>query len=159
MAKLNEMDYPTYPDNCYSFDVASQTNYSYSFFRFYFDHKFNYSAKIFIEDRMLALKRSNPLAKFSTHGPTIANADFEFKGYVVEIEQEIFDEKDEDINCKDYPNDKFSTFSDCDQDYMHNWMEKILNLFGRPGAKMKQQRMQQINLWGSRGLHQSGGPI
>ena len=121
--KLVEMEYPNYPHNCHSLDVASQT-FKPSYVRFDFEHTSQYSAKIFIEDRMLALKRTNPFSKFSTDSPTIENTDFTFKGYVVEVKQEIFDEKDTDINCRHYPNEKFSSYSDCDQNYMQNWMQK-----------------------------------
>ena len=123
-AKLEKMEYPNYPDNCYSLDVTSHTNHPHSFVRFDFDHNPQYSANIFIEDRLLALKRSSPFSKFSTDGPTLSNTNFESKDYVVEIEQEIFDEKDKNINCKNYPNEKFSSYSDCDQKYMESWMEK-----------------------------------
>ena len=76
---------------------------------------------------MATLKRANAFAKFSTSGPMITNADGKYKGYVLEIEQEIFDEKDEKIGCQNYPTELFSTYHDCDKNYIRNWMENHMS--------------------------------
>ena len=70
------------------------------------------------------MKRANALAKFSTDGPKIVNTYEKYKAYILEIEQEIFDEEDAKIGCQNYPTELFSTFNDCDQNYTRNWMEK-----------------------------------
>ena len=43
-------------------------------------------------------------------------------GYALEIEQEIFDEKDEDIGCRNYPTEQFSNYLNCDQIFVQTWM-------------------------------------
>ena len=62
----------------------------------------------------------------ATNGPIIDNADQKYKGYALEIEQEIFEEKDEQIGCRNYPTELFSTYYDCDQNYTENWMSKLM---------------------------------
>ena len=43
-------------------------------------------------------------------------------GHALEIEQEIFDEKDEDIGCRNYPTEQFSNYFNCDQAFIQTWM-------------------------------------
>ena len=76
---------------------------------------------------MATLKRANAFAKFSTNGPMITNTDRKYKGYILEIEQEIFDEEDAKIGCQNYPTELFSTYNDCDKNYTRNWMEKHMS--------------------------------
>ena len=71
---LDEMEYPNYPDNCWTLDVAKQSNETPSYIRFSFEANPEYSVEILVEDKMSALKRANAVAKFSTTGPMIYNA-------------------------------------------------------------------------------------
>ena len=123
---LEKMDYPNYPDNCWTLDVAKQTNQTPFHIRFIFNFVPKYSAEIYIEDKLASLKRANPFAKFSTNGPMIYNSDEKYKSFVLEIEQEIFDERDEKISCRNYPTEMFSTYNDCDQNYIQDWMGKYI---------------------------------
>ena len=66
--ELDEMEYPNYPDNCRTLDVAKQSNETPSYIRFWFDANPEYSVEILVEDKMSALKRANAVAKFSTTG-------------------------------------------------------------------------------------------
>ena len=124
---LEKMEYPNSPDNCWTLDVTKQSNHTPLFIRFFFIHNPKYSAEIHVEDRLAALKRANAFAKFSAHGPMITNTEKRYKGYVLEIEQEIFDEKDDKIGCRNYPTELFSTYYDCDKNYTQNWMEKHMS--------------------------------
>ena len=71
---LDEMEYPNYPDNCWTLDVAKQSNETPSYIRFWFDANPEYSVEILVEDKMSALKRANAVAKFSTTGQMIKKA-------------------------------------------------------------------------------------
>ena len=57
----------------------------------------------------------------------INNADEKSKAYILEIEQEIFDERDAKIGCQNYPTELFSTYHDCDKNYTRNWMDKHMS--------------------------------
>ena len=120
---LEKMEYPNYPDNCWTLDVAKQINHTPFHIGFVFNHDPKYSAEVHVEDRLASLKRANPVAKFSTIGPMITNTDEKYKAYLLEIEQELFDEKDEKIGCRNYPTELFSSYYDCDKNYTHNWIE------------------------------------
>ena len=111
----------------YTLDVTKQSNHTPSFIRFFFNLDPKYSAEIYVEDRLAPLNRANAFAKFSTNGPMITNTDKKYKGYALEIEQEIFDEKDDKIGCKNYPTELFSSYYDCDKNYTQKWMEKHLS--------------------------------
>ena len=124
LGELEMMKYPNYPDNCWTLDVAKQTNQTTYFLKFVFNLDPEYSAEVHVEDKLVALKRTNAFAKFSTNGPMIVNTDRKYNGYVLEIEQEIFDEKDKHIGCRNYPTEMFSTYYDCDQNYTKSWMGK-----------------------------------
>ena len=124
---LEKMEYPNYPDNCWTFDVAKQTNHTPFFIRFTFNLDTKYSAEVHIEDRLVSLKRANAFAKFSTNGPMITNTDKKYKGYALEIEQEIFEEKEEHIGCRNYPTELFSSYYDCDRNYTQDWMKKYVS--------------------------------
>ena len=110
----------------YALDVTKQTNQTPSFIRFSFKLDPKYSADIYVEDRLASLKRANAFAKFSISGPMITNTDGKYKGFVLQIEQEIFDEKDDKIGCRSYPTEMFSTYYDCDQNYIQDWMGKYI---------------------------------
>ena len=123
---LEKMEYPNYPDNCWTLDVLKQTNQTPFFIRFVFNLDPDYSAEVHVEDKLVALRRANAFAKFSTDGPIIDNTDQKYKGYALEIEQEIFDEKDEQIGCRNYPTELFATYYDCDQNHTNNWTRKLM---------------------------------
>ena len=74
MIELDEMEYPNYPDNCRTLDVAKQSNQTPSYIWFEFEANPEYSVEILVEDKLSALKRANAVAKFSTTGQMIKNA-------------------------------------------------------------------------------------
>ena len=120
---LDNMEYPNFPDNCWTLDVEKQTNSTVGLIVFYFKPDPTYSAEIFVEDKLLSLKRASSFSKFSTDGPRIENADAMFKGYALQIEQEIYDEKDEKFGCRNYPTDLYPTYQDCDKEFVRKWIE------------------------------------
>ena len=123
-ARLQHMEYPSYPDNCWTLDTNNRTS---TFIRFVFNQDTAFSAEIFIEDKLLSLKRADAFAKFSYNGPLIVNSDQKYKGYALEIDQEIFDERDKKVGCKNYPNANFSSYYDCDQAFIQNWMAEHMS--------------------------------
>ena len=125
-ARLEKMEYPNYPDNCWTLDTSNHTS---SFIRFVFNQDPAYYAQINIEDKLPSLKRADAFAKFTYDGPIIVNSDQKFLGFALEIDQEIFDEKDEKVGCRHYPNEEFFSYNDCDQNFTHRWIaEHMTNL-------------------------------
>ena len=117
-----EMDYPNYPDNCWTIDVAKHPNMTPNYVVLAF--KPFSSAEIFVEDRLLSLKRASSLTKFSSTGPQIAVENGQYGGFALEIEQEIFDERDEAFGCKNYPTELYLTYQDCDQDHLRKMIAR-----------------------------------
>ena len=85
--------------------------------------------EVIIEDRLSALERDNPEARRGFLGPVIEQKLDEktFKKYVVEFSQSVFVEEDPFIGCKDYPWEGFSSFDDCDKEFMQDWVTNKYN--------------------------------
>ena len=126
---LEEMSYPNYPDNCWALDVARQANATPLYIFLGFKPVNGLSADIFVEDRLLSLKKSSTYSKFSSSGPRITRENGEFVGYALEIEQEIFDERDANFGCENYPTESYSTYQDCDQNLTRKWIASLVSDF------------------------------
>ena len=73
--------------------------------------------------------KSSTYSKFSSSGPRITRENGEFVGYALEIEQEIFDERDANFGCKNYPTESYSTYQDCDQNLTRKWIASLVSDF------------------------------
>ena len=127
-AQLDDMEFPNFPDNCWTLDVAKQTNSTPQYIPFTFRRDSTRSAEIFVEDRLVSLKRASSFSKFSTVGPRIQRTKKKFKGYALEIDQEISDERDKKFGCRNYPTESYPTYQDCDKDFVRKWVENQTNL-------------------------------
>ena len=123
--ELEKMEYPNFPENCWTLDPARFVN-STPYVRFVFHPNPSYSAEIFIEDKLLSLKRADATIKFSKSGTRITTTDHMFNAYTLAIEQEVFDERDENIGCRDYPTELFLSYNHCDRDH---WQREIARRF------------------------------
>ena len=80
--------------------------------------------EIAIEDGLSHLERDNPEARMGYSGPVIERNlnESTFTKYVVEFSQNIFEEEDPSVGCKNYPWRAFSNFNDCDEEQMETWV-------------------------------------
>ena len=120
---LDDMEYPNYPDNCWTLDVAKQTNGTPTYIAFTFKPSPIYSAEVSIEDRLISLKRASTFSKFSQTGPTLSTTAADFKGYALEIDQEISDEGQTSFGGKNYPTEEYSSYQDCDSDFVRKYVK------------------------------------
>ena len=123
---LEHMDFPNHPHNCRSLDLSKHIrNFSPTMLHLWFLKVNDFSAEVLVEDRLSSLGRPNAFAK--TGVPT-ENADNTHKQFVLEINQEVFDEHDSKIGCQKYPNERYATFKDCDRDYTRRFLAKVIFL-------------------------------
>ena len=64
----------------------------------------------------------------SYSGPTISLANMssgERKDFIVSVSQQLFVEEDESKACRNYPNNQFTTFSDCDELFVRTSLSSL----------------------------------
>ena len=86
----------------------------------------NMGIDIYLLDKNFASKRSRKSQLLAYTGPILTNPDLEHfskrERYIFKITQTKDDEEDESNRCRDYPNEKFKTFSECDGQFVHEQM-------------------------------------
>ena len=120
----------SYPHNCMTLDLSGAlTSDQFKtadviFLHFYKDSKSR--MEIEIEDGLSKLERDNPESKSGYLGPVIDHKLDEptFTKYLVEFSQNIFEEADPSVGCKNYPWQGFSSFNACDEDQMQTWVTR-----------------------------------
>ena len=125
--KLESMEFPNFPDNCWTLDLSKHlSNFTPLKVKLFFRVIKDFSVEVLVEDRLTALARASAFAKFAQKsGAPIVNTDHKQKTFVLANEQEIFDENDENIGCKNYPTEHHPTFKDCDKDYTQKILAKV----------------------------------
>ena len=48
-----------------------------------------------------------------------------FSSYIVRINTDVFVEEDPSKTCRNYPNDNFASFKDCDDQFMRDKVEEV----------------------------------
>ena len=89
-----------------------------------------FSASLFIEEKVKKLKRTLKAAKTSYTGPflKIYSLDQPRKiSVLIKFSQTIHSERDRSTPCKNYPYEKFESYSHCDEVFVYN---KVLEISG-----------------------------
>ena len=87
----------------------------------------NLGISIFVEEKNKVKSRTVRQNALSYIGPLLQNRNLNNTEYIkaiIKINQNIDLEEDANKQCKNYPDDKFESYDDCDKDYIRN---KILN--------------------------------
>ena len=86
----------------------------------------NLGINIYLLDKNFATKRSLKSELLAYSGPTLTNPDLgnitKTERIILKITQTKDAEEDESNGCKDYPNQRFKTFSECDGHFVHEQM-------------------------------------
>ena len=133
----------SYPHNCLTLDLTGALTpeqfHRADMIVFYFNSDKDSSVEIAIEDRLSALERDNPEAKCGFLGPVIEHKldSKAFTKYAVEFAQSVFVEEDPSIGCKVYPWEGFSSFDECDQEFMQDWVINKYNFLPFYMAKVE----------------------
>ena len=80
---------------------------------------------ISLADPGLACNR--PVAAFegSKQGDVIEGQPLESNGYFIDVSQIVFEEKDKDKNCVNYPTASFDTYMDCDDAFVRGFVSTM----------------------------------
>ena len=133
----------SYPHNCLTLDLTGALTpeqfHHADMMSINFKSDEESSVEITIEDRLSALERDNPEARRGFLGPVIEHKldTKTFTKYVVEFTQSVFVEDDPTIGCKDYPWEGFSSFDDCDKEFMQDWVTNKYNFLPFYMAKVE----------------------
>ena len=128
LKNLEEVETLSFPDNCLTLDLTKhiKTGFVPLTLRLQFNMVKNYSAQVFIEDRLSSIQRASALSKFTyKSGPPITNTEQTSKIYLLEAEQEIFDEDDKNIGCKNYPTERYTSYNHCDKDFFRKFLAQV----------------------------------
>ena len=128
LTNLEKVANLNFPDNCLTLDLTKhiKTDFVPLTLRFHFDMVKNYSAQVFIEDRLSSIQRASASSKFTyKSGPPITNTDQTSKMYLLETEQEFFDEEDKNIGCKNYPTERHASYNHCDRDFIEKFLAQV----------------------------------
>ena len=118
-----------YPDNCQTLDVTTNSKIKIEGVK---DIKIkvlsfpvNISISVDLVGKSSACNRNLAELAFSQSGERVVFGNLLGKRYVVKILGEKFVEEDPRNDCRNYPNDDFFSYSDCDQDYIKKEVDRI----------------------------------
>ena len=136
----------SYPHNCLRLDISeelSKTGKQIEGLQFLFHQTDEFSVNIFLEDRLATLSRDNINAMKPYSGPVIDinnMSDVKYYKYSADIAQRIFTEEDLSIECRNYPWSGFSSYNDCDEGFLEDWITENYGGNIRPFFMAKDQR-------------------
>ena len=133
---------PNYPFNCFTLDISQNQEIKMkgiNFIRFYFKHvERGTSVSIEVEDKRLSCSRlinqnkayfSGSLIKQDLCNKIHQNKDWlkithsgrrKSSEFLITKKENIFVEEDTSKNCINYPNDKYESYNDCDEDFLRS---------------------------------------
>ena len=129
ITNLEKMEILNFPDNCLTLDLAEhiKTGFIPLTLRLRFSVVKDFSFEVVIEDRLSSIRRASAFSKFAyKSGPSITNTDGTSKMYLLEAEQEFFDEDDKNIGCKNYPTERYTSYNHCDRDFIQKFLAQVL---------------------------------
>ena len=118
-----------YPDNCQTLDVTKNSQIEMEGvknikFRF-MSIPVNISVYVDLVGKSSACSRNLAEFAFFHSGDKIVVGNFLDNKYAIKIFGEKFVEEDPGNDCRNYPNDDFLSYKDCDQDYMKKEVDRI----------------------------------
>ena len=125
---------PHFP-NCQLFDLTKYWNLEnrtiYSV-RFFFYKKANVSVSLHVEDKRRALEKRTLKSQTTDEEGSqmlIQNLNLEDKKrYYLSISQIRNLEMDPGVSCQNYPTDKFFSYQECDESFVHNLMKNYYKI-------------------------------
>ena len=117
-----------FPLNCFRLDLAKfpeVKNKTIQYVTFQFNGKRNItSIQIAPHGRHLISNRDFFHFIFYSTGDAIISEQGRMQRFGVEISKNIYVEEDKDKQCKEYPNDQYKSFGDCDNQYLRSVCQK-----------------------------------
>ena len=154
-----------YPQNCYSVNLTQISKASpaegVKMLKMAFKTEKTKSVSINLQCRTLTSNRELYDNAFYTKGDPIYVEPGKFRKYAVEISKNVYLEEDKSKNCRDYPNQDFASYMDCDEQHMKNicksmnlapiWLYDDLNevttmnILNHSGILAKQTNLHRLN--------------
>ena len=154
-----------YPQNCYSVNLTQISKASpaegVKMLKMAFKTEKTKSVSITLQCRTLTSNREMYDNAFYTKGDPIYVEPGKFRKYAVEISKNVYLEEDKSKNCRDYPNQDFASYMDCDEQHMKNicksmnlapiWLYDDLNevttmnILNHSGILAKQTNLHRLN--------------
>ena len=136
IGKIVKTSWINFPNNCAPLSLPT-SNLTHGvgdvWMEFNVIDNLNYTATIVLQDRMFSTDRSLKRSKFYYHGPRVSvdvhvgKSGGIVKKFMVALNQRVYLEEDASKNCRDYPNDKFESYNDCDKAFTSKF---LFNHFG-----------------------------
>ena len=101
------------------------------FISFAVDKNRNYGVSILLEENNRKSTRTLMSSKFAYNGPVIENQEMKNPrriSYSFQLFQTIFNEKNKNYLCHNYPTEKFKDFGECDQKFVSKEVRKKFNV-------------------------------
>ena len=80
---------------------------------------------ISLSDPGLACNRPVAALEGSRQGDTIEAEPFKNSGYIIDVNQNVFEEEDKEKNCVNYPTADFDTYMACDDAFVRNFVSTM----------------------------------
>ena len=116
----------SYPDNTFYVDIAPYVKgKTLNSIEFVFHNLTKYTVDITLEDKGVSVKRPLALKTYYMSGQTITiNQEpvMHVKYYTIGFEQQVMG--NEALGCTIYPNSKHKSYSDCDDMYIHDMLDR-----------------------------------
>ena len=98
-----------------------------------FDHKVlmktivenNITLELRLLDKNLLVNRKIEKLSFFSTGNTMVMKNSQLSNYIVKIKKNVFVEEDPRKSCRNYPNAEFSSFAECDDQYMRERIDQV----------------------------------
>ena len=127
---------PLYSGGCQSLDLKHYFNLTGSDapldISFYLYKVENHGISIYIQERNKALKRRTLKSNLLSYsGPVIENRDLIepiLYKEIVSISQNLFSERDTLKKCRNYPNEDYESYRECDEHFVYQEMRSKYNL-------------------------------
>ena len=116
---------PNHPNNCLTLDFGEYTEVikerNIKGVSIGLNHIAGFGTEILLEDKLRSTTRTMKYNRLAYTGPTleIENLDANvMKAFIVEMKQNIFNERDPSKQCQPYPNSMFASYDECDDSYI-----------------------------------------
>ena len=117
-----------YPLNCWNFNLKNFPEVKNDLIQsiyFWFNGRKNISSiQIKAQGRHLVSHRDLFHNSFYSTGDAVIGVPGFYKKYGIEISENVYVEEDPSKDCRDYPNEEYESFADCDNQYVRNVCKK-----------------------------------
>ena len=118
---------PLYPGGCHSFDLLDYFNLINAplKIKFVFSKTNDSAVTVYLQERNKGLTRRLLKSNLLSYSGPAESLDLEKSiqfGEIVSLSQSIFSEKDTSKKCRNYPNEEYESYRECDEQFVYQDM-------------------------------------